>query len=112
MSIALSIGLTVYSFSTNKEIEVKWLGLFWIVISISIPMILCLIFLHKEWAFITLAAVTLVAMGIHVVFDTHRMCGRGQGKHQLKQEEYVLFIVMLWADLPSIACDYVQHRDE
>ena len=109
MAIGLATGLNVFVMSTNKELEVRWLGLFWIIVSVAIPMIVCLIFEAQEWVFLTLAGVTLVALGLHVVFDSYRMTGRGQAKHALMTDEYILFNIMLWADLPSSPCDYVKH---
>ena len=111
MGMGLAIGLNVYVMSTHKELAVRWLGLFWIIVSVAIPMIFTLIFEHKEWAFLTLAALSLVVLGLHVVFDSYRMTGKGQSKHSLTMDEFVLFNLMLWADLPSIVCDYAKHEE-
>ena len=92
MGMGLAIGLNVYVMSTHKELAVRWLGLFWIIVSVAIPMIFTLIFEHKEWAFLTLAALSLVVLGLHVVFDSYRMTGKGQSKHSLTMDEFVLFI--------------------
>ena len=109
MAILLGLALNATAMKADGDLKVTY-GLFWCGSIIVAFFCATLLFMPDEWLFTSTAAVVMIVFGMHIVWDTNRMCGRGQGKHELEITEYALCVLMLYADLPTIICDAVKNE--
>ena len=108
MACFMCVALNLYANKAENDLKVMQ-GLFWCGSILVCVFIIIMLFMYEQWIFISFALLFLIVFSMHIVWDTNRMCGRGECKHGLHSEEFVLSVLMIYADLPTILYDIYKH---
>ena len=99
LTLAITIGLTVYAFTTDTDVTMQG-GLFFILGSVFMGLIIVGIFVKTRWYVILVSAFGTVLYGLYIVYDTQLILGTKSAS--LSIDDYILAALMLYIDIVGL----------
>jgi FtsH-binding integral membrane protein len=98
MSGAMMFGLIIFAFSANSDLTLLG-GLIWVTTMVVAMFLIITIFMQDHFWKNFSAAISIIAYGMFLVYDTQKIANGGKGRHDLTIDDYIIGSVFLSADL-------------
>ena len=99
MTLAMTIGITIYCFYTKTDFTIKY-GLLFSCSCILLVAILFSIFYSSRWSVIIIALIVDIIFAIYLIYDTQLIIGKFADRYDI--DDYILAALNLYTDVISI----------
>jgi protein lifeguard len=93
---AVSIGLTIYAFTTDNDLTI-WGGLLWGCSLGILVLTVVAIVLKVRWLTILVSALTIILFSIYLIYDTQMIIGGRRREFSI--DDYILASLELYVDI-------------
>jgi len=107
----MMFGLIVFAFSANSDLTLLG-GLIWVTTMVTIMLIIITVFMQEHFWKNLIVAVSLIAYGTFLVYDTKQIANGGKGRHDLSIDDYIIGSVLLSADILIMPISLLFKRED